>query len=808
MESLGVHPTVQEEKKNDDAEQPKQSRLGGSVGVNEPEPVTVQATAAPHYANRHVAAFLALEEKQQNAVPNKQLPKQLQVVRDGSTLSTESILNGTLSLQSPVLITDSPQSIGMKVPGSMTSVGRSRKTTTATTTTTTTTKSTQQSSKCLSQICDILGPAYPIHVIDVEHQEELEGWTLQDLLDYWQDPDRSRHDETATGVTGTNKNTSPCQQQQQQSSHSSSPTTAESPGNRTAPRRRAAAAAAHAQATKNRPRVLNQISLEFSHTVLRQQVQSPQIVRDLDWIDIAWKPHSIQQQQQQQLQNGGGGGPIGSMGTATIQEAPQVQYYCLTSSAGCYTDFHVDFGGTSVWYHILSGHKLFALVPPTETNIATYEDWLCRVHQATTFFPSLLPADSGLVMVALREHQTLLIPSGWIHAVYTSHDSIVFGGNFLHGLDIQRQIQIHSLEVRTRVQERFRFPLFRELHFAAASMYLQKLRNGESLAALEMEGLPVLMETLEVWWKGYQHEETKAAAAIDNNVNAIRQGPPTITSTAIQAARQNQCLSVDDFLAACRAEYTRVVQTGCGPSPLVPKTVVSGIVDQPQSDTSVLECPDHHYYSAPARSSDPTSSPAAPRLRLKLSSAVTAAAAASDLTTSAAELPLSLPKRVVSSESSPGPTSPRLRLKLSSSVAAAAAAARSGSNSSQQQQEREESTSSPFRINISANSSQLHAAPPVPVVVSRSTKTKREDVDWYVNEGIDVRDEEWKPCSKRSSSNSKAKDPSYSLKSQRVDTRSPVPSISTQRTSPVPPLPRVVKKKTTARQRLSKKVGR
>ncbi len=36
----------------------------------------------------------------------------------------------------------------------------------------------------------------------------------------------------------------------------------------------------------------------------------------------------------------------------------QVQYYCLMSQGGSYTDFHIDFGGTSVWYHILRGKKV------------------------------------------------------------------------------------------------------------------------------------------------------------------------------------------------------------------------------------------------------------------------------------------------------------------------------------------------------------------------------------------------------------------------------------------------------------------
>jgi len=27
--------------------------------------------------------------------------------------------------------------------------------------------------------------------------------------------------------------------------------------------------------------------------------------------------------------------------------------YCLSSPAGCYTDWHVDFGGSAVWYHLI-----------------------------------------------------------------------------------------------------------------------------------------------------------------------------------------------------------------------------------------------------------------------------------------------------------------------------------------------------------------------------------------------------------------------------------------------------------------------
>lgn len=35
--------------------------------------------------------------------------------------------------------------------------------------------------------------------------------------------------------------------------------------------------------------------------------------------------------------------------------SPKAGYYFLSGVAGCYTDFHLDFGGSSVWYNVLEG---------------------------------------------------------------------------------------------------------------------------------------------------------------------------------------------------------------------------------------------------------------------------------------------------------------------------------------------------------------------------------------------------------------------------------------------------------------------
>ncbi|KAH8041659.1 hypothetical protein HPB51_017461 [Rhipicephalus microplus] len=95
----------------------------------------------------------------------------------------------------------------------------------------------------------------------------------------------------------------------------------------------------------NRDKLLNVISLEFSHTKLENYVESPSLVRQVDWVDVVWPRHLKESQTE---------------GTNAIEDMkyPKVQKYCLMSVKGCYTDFHIDFGGTSVWYHLLRGQKV------------------------------------------------------------------------------------------------------------------------------------------------------------------------------------------------------------------------------------------------------------------------------------------------------------------------------------------------------------------------------------------------------------------------------------------------------------------
>ena len=218
-------------------------------------------------------------------------------------------------------------------------------------------------------------------------------------------------------------------------------------------------------------KILNLISLEISATRLSNKVQSPSLVREVDWIDKCW--------------------PLDRRARGDF---PQVQKYCLCGMAGSYTDFHVDFGGTSVWYHVVSGQKRFYLIPPTTKNLKLYESWTCSKSQDSVFFGDIVGSENCF-QFDLFAGQTLLIPGAWIHAVYTPLDSLVFGGNFLHSFNIIRQLQVYGIEQRTFVAKSYCFPYFKLINWFVlcsllplAKKLLVKKNNGNENNGNENNG--------------------------------------------------------------------------------------------------------------------------------------------------------------------------------------------------------------------------------------------------------------------------------------------------------------------------------
>jgi F-box/leucine-rich repeat protein 10/11 len=175
----------------------------------------------------------------------------------------------------------------------------------------------------------------------------------------------------------------------------------------------------------SREKVLNVISLEISDTPLAQIISPPRVVRELDWVENFW--------------------PSAKRGKG--QSYPKVQLYCLMGVASAWTvrnhvldcqalndspaqDWHIDFAGSSVYYHILHGSKVIAngianlsltplnqvfyFIRPTPSNLAAYEKWSGTELQNNTWLGDMV---DEVVKVELTEGNTMIIPTGWIHAV-------------------------------------------------------------------------------------------------------------------------------------------------------------------------------------------------------------------------------------------------------------------------------------------------------------------------------------------------------------------------------------------------------
>ncbi|KAF8197423.1 jumonji superfamily protein [Pholiota molesta] len=222
-----------------------------------------------------------------------------------------------------------------------------------------------------------------------------------------------------------------------------------------------------------RDKILNVISLEISGTELADMILPPKIVRDLDWVENFWP----------------------STRRGKNNAYPKVQLYCLMGVANAWTDWHIDFAGSSVYYHILHGSKIFYFIRPTAANLAAYEKWSGSEIQNQTWLGDMV---DEVFKVELVEGNTMIIPTGWIHAVHTPVDTLVFGGNFLHSYDVATQLRVREIEIATQVPKKFTFPMFTKLCWYVGDKYLRDLKapSGVSFSPRVLNGILTLSDFL------------------------------------------------------------------------------------------------------------------------------------------------------------------------------------------------------------------------------------------------------------------------------------------------------------------------
>lgn len=226
--------------------------------------------------------------------------------------------------------------------------------------------------------------------------------------------------------------------------------------------------------------VRNVISLEVSSTKLGRLLRRPKVVRDIDLQDSVWPDEE------------------------TFKgNYPKVQFYCLMSVADSFTDFHIDFGGSSVYYHILRGKKTFFFIPPKTGHLKKYEDWNNSHEQNFTWLPD---ATKECYRVDLSAGDTMLIPSGWIHAVWTPENSLVIGGNFLTRMHYSTQFRIVDIEKAIKTPQKFRYPHFQKVMWYTVIKYLETDPLPAEVAQVFYSGARFPRER-PVWEEFDQHGE-------------------------------------------------------------------------------------------------------------------------------------------------------------------------------------------------------------------------------------------------------------------------------------------------------------
>ena len=164
-----------------------------------------------------------------------------------------------------------------------------------------------------------------------------------------------------------------------------------------------------------------------------------------------------------------------------ISNYPQIQKYILLSSAHSYMQWHMDPSGTSVWFHLLKGSKLFYIMKNSKENIKKWYDWELEFGSCVykPFFPDF--AKTNCYVYKLNPGETLFLPSGFLHSVYTLKDSIAFAGNILNLHHMSTQLLIYNLDMERYVDEVYQVKQFERLIlFSLRRLYQNLLDLTES----------------------------------------------------------------------------------------------------------------------------------------------------------------------------------------------------------------------------------------------------------------------------------------------------------------------------------------
>ncbi|KAF1745974.1 hypothetical protein GCK72_022424 [Caenorhabditis remanei] len=304
----------------------------------------------------------------------------------------------------------------------------------------------------------------------------------------------------------------------------------------------------------NRTAAFNLLSFEARNTKLQNKIAVPKFVRNSSIVDKLTKQLEEKKKEvldtmrntkerREKLKD------IGNK----IWSMPQYQKFVLLSMQDSFTDIHIDFSATSVYYHVVEGRKIFYVARPTPENLKVYKKYETDVNVPKEWIGKKL--FSEFQRVEIKKGETAMIPSGYLHFVYTPEDSLVIGGNFLMEKYLQWQFELTAIEEESlrlkRIDLNQLYLGFYNVMWAYAEELLAKIEAGNPSAEtirlsdtvkglLNPERIPVDPREAKDW---YSEEQKKTIA--EKMERALAQPPqpnvPTVQATVpAQPAASNK----------------------------------------------------------------------------------------------------------------------------------------------------------------------------------------------------------------------------------------------------------------------------
>lgn len=186
--------------------------------------------------------------------------------------------------------------------------------------------------------------------------------------------------------------------------------------------------------------VVNMISLEFSHMYIDKtfhgEFQLPALVRDesmasklFEFLNEKVDPLNAQLRQVLKKEERKEVTAERDYWKRQLDHVHHYMRFILISNGGSFSDAHVDFGGTAVYYHVIEGSKIFYVAKNTPENMALYRQWETDRKKNRVWIGVSLW--DKWQRIEIKAGNTAIIPPGFIHFVWTPVNSLVIGGNFL-----------------------------------------------------------------------------------------------------------------------------------------------------------------------------------------------------------------------------------------------------------------------------------------------------------------------------------------------------------------------------------------